>query len=125
MAAVGGNKLVALLKPPPLKLSKIGDPEQMLLDWQDYVKTFKRFIEVTKIDGDHTEEHVNCVGCKTAKNIILMVGQKELETLWDHIGNVNDEDSFEEEDKEDRSWDNWSDQSGNLQTQTLYKNGSR
>ena len=96
MVAVRGNELVALLKPPPLKLSKIGDPEQTLLDWQDYVKTFKRFIEVTKIDGDHTEEHVNCVGCKTAKNIILMVGQKELETLWDHVRNVNDEDSFEE-----------------------------
>ena len=35
MAAVGRNELVALLKPPPLKLSKIGDPEQTLLDWQD------------------------------------------------------------------------------------------
>ena len=96
MAAGGGNELVALLKPPPLKLSKIGDPEQTLLDWKEYVKTFKRFMEVTKIDGDHTEEHVDCVGCKTAKNIILMVGQKELETLWDHVGNVNDGDSFEE-----------------------------
>ena len=64
MAAVGGNELVALLKPPPLKLSKIGDPEQMLLDWQEYIKTFKRFIEVTKVDGNHSEEHVNCVGCK-------------------------------------------------------------
>ena len=81
MATGGGNELVALLKPPPLKLSKVGDPEQTLLDWQDYVKTFKRFIEVTKVDGDHTAEHVNCLGCKTVKNVILMVGQKELNVM--------------------------------------------
>ena len=96
MAAAGGNELVALLKPPPFKLSKVGDPEQTLLDWQEYIKTFKCFIEVTKVDGTHSDDHVNCTGCKTAKNIILMIGQKDLETLWNHVGDVADEDNFEE-----------------------------
>ena len=95
MAAAGGDKLVGLLKPPPFKISKVGDPEQTLLDWQEYIKLFKRFLAVTKVDGTHTAEHRNCQGCEVVKNIFLMIGQEALETLWDHIGKVEDDDSFE------------------------------
>ena len=65
--ATGGNELVALLKPAPLNLSKVGDPEQTLFDWQEYVERFKQFLEVTKVDGTHKDDHVDCGGCKMAK----------------------------------------------------------
>ena len=58
--AAAGNELVGLLKPPPFKISKVGDPEQTLLDWQKYIKKFKRFLEVTNVDGTHTDNHLNC-----------------------------------------------------------------
>ena len=93
--AAGGNELAALLKPGPFRFTKVGDPEQTLLDWQEYIERFKRFLEITKFDGDHTEEHQNCQGCKTAKNILIMFGQKDIETLWKHVGKVTDEDNFE------------------------------
>ena len=93
--AAAGNELVGLLKPSPFKISKVGDPEQTLLDWQKYIKKFKRFLEVTNVDGTHTENHLNCQNCKMAKNILLMVGQDDLEMLWMHVGKVNDEDSFD------------------------------
>ena len=93
--AAGGNELAALLKPGPFKFTKVGDPEQTLLDWQEYIERFKRFLEITKFDGDHAEEHQNCQGCKTAKNILIMFGQKDMETLWKHVGKVTDEDNFE------------------------------
>ena len=95
MAAGGGNDLVGLLKPPPFKLSKVGDPEQTLQDWKKYVKSFNRFLAVTKADGTHTVDHTNCGGCKAAKNIFLMIGQDALETFWDHVGKVEEDDSFE------------------------------
>ena len=94
MAAGGGNDWVGLLKPPPFKLSKVGDPEQTLQDWKKYVKSFNRFLAVTKADGTHTVDHTNCGGCKAAKNILLIIGQDALETLWDHVGKVEEDDSF-------------------------------
>ena len=64
MTAAGGNDLVGLLKPPPFKMSKVGDPEQTLLDWQKYIKSFKRFLRVSKVAGTHTADHRNCGGCE-------------------------------------------------------------
>ena len=37
MVAGGENDLVRLLKPPPFKLSKVGDPGQTLQDWKKYL----------------------------------------------------------------------------------------
>ena len=96
MAITGGNELVGLLKPATFKLSKVGDPEQTLLDWQEYIETFKQFLDVTKVDGEHTDDHVDCQGCKTAKTILLMIGQKDLKMLWNHVEDVADRDSLEE-----------------------------
>ena len=45
--AAGGNELAALLKPGPFKFTKVGDPEQTMLDWQEYIERFKRFLEIT------------------------------------------------------------------------------
>ena len=55
--AAGGNELAALLKPEPFKFTKVGDPEQTLLDWQEYIERFKRFLDITKFDGTHSDEH--------------------------------------------------------------------
>ena len=87
------ERLGGVVKASPFKLSKVGDPEQTLLDWQKYVKSFNQFLAVTKADGTHTE-HVDCRGCKVTKDILLMIGQDELETLWVHVGRVDEEDSF-------------------------------
>ena len=95
MAAVG-NDLVGLLKPPPFKITKAGDPEQTLQDWLKYIKQFKRFLSVTKADGAHSDGHATgCDGCNAAKNLLLMIGQDGLESLWDHVGKVRAEDNFE------------------------------
>ena len=93
--AAAGNDLVGLLKPPPFKITKAGDPEQTLQDWTKYIKQFKRFLSVTKADGVHSEGHANCDGCNAAKNLLLMIGQDGLESLWDHVGKVQAEDNFE------------------------------
>ena len=79
MATTTGNDLVGLLKPAPFKISKVGDPEQTLLDWQEYVKTFRRFLRVSKVAGTHTAEHRDCGGCEAEKDIFLMIGQNDLE----------------------------------------------
>ena len=55
-----GNNLVGLLKLPPFKSTKIGDPQQTLQDWVKYIKQYRRFLSVTKAAGDHSEGHVNC-----------------------------------------------------------------
>ena len=58
-----GNDLVGLLKPPAFKITKVGDPEQLLQDWTKYLKQYKRFLSVTKADGEHVAGHVRCGGC--------------------------------------------------------------
>ena len=93
--ATRGNELFGLLKPAPFKITKVGDPEQTLLDWTKYIKTFRRFLRVSKVSGTHTEDHSSCEGCETEKDVLLMVGQDDVEMLWKHVGKVADEDSFE------------------------------
>ena len=81
--ATGGNELVGLLKPAPFKITKVGDPEQTLVDWTDYIRTFRRFLCVTEISGTHTEGHSSCEACKIEKKVLLMVGQDDVETCWE------------------------------------------
>ena len=85
---------VGLLKPPPFKILKIGDPDQLLQDQTKYIKQFKRFLSVTKADGGHSDGHINCGGCSISKNMLLMKGHEKLESLWDHVGRVCENDSF-------------------------------
>ena len=101
MAAVRRNKLIKLatrlkqwqsILPPPFKPSKVGDSAQ-LLDWQKYVKYFKRFYKVTGVDGSHFRDHVNCPGCKIMRRVFLAYGQEELMILWEHVGDIAKEDS--------------------------------
>ena len=76
--ATRGNKLFGLFKPAPFKITKVGDPEQTLLDWTKYIRTFRRFLRVSKVSGTHTEDHRSCEGCKTEKKVLLMVGQDDV-----------------------------------------------
>ena len=46
-----------LLKPPPFTISKVGDPEQLLQDFTEYVKTFRKFVLATGVGGEHTVDH--------------------------------------------------------------------
>ena len=39
--------------------------------------------------------HTNCDGCSSGKNMPLMIGHDQLESLWDHVGKVLEEDSFD------------------------------
>ena len=64
----------ALLKPPPFTVAKVGDPEQLLQDFMEYLKIFKKFVLATGVGGEHTGDHVNCGGCQKTKATLELVG---------------------------------------------------
>ena len=49
--------MLALLKPAPFKVRKTVDLEQLLQDFEQYVKTFKKFLTDTGMDGQHRPDH--------------------------------------------------------------------
>ena len=61
-------ELAALLKPAPFAVKETRDPEQLLHDFKDYMKTFKKFLIATKVVGAY------------------MVWGKEITTLFEHVG---------------------------------------
>ena len=86
-----------LLKPPPLVIKKKGDPEQLLKDWEEYVKVFKEFLAATEVAGAHTNPEVlntPCAICIKSKNMLRLVGGDEVRTLFDHVGVVLDTDDW-------------------------------
>ena len=84
----------ALLKPSPFTGTKMGDPEQLLQDFLEYVKTFNKFMLATGVGGDHTADHAECSGCKKAKATLELVGGQEMCVLFEHVGVVTDGDTF-------------------------------
>ena len=89
--------LAMLMKPGPLIVKKRGDPEQLLKDYEDYVKVFKEFLAATGVAGDHTNPEVvgtPCGACVKAKNMLRLVGGDQIRTLFDHVGTVLDTDSW-------------------------------
>ena len=85
----------ALLKPPPFSVSKVGDPEQLLQDFTEYVKTFRKFVLATGVGGEHTPTHVTCGGCSKTKATMELVGGKDMCVLYEHVGVVLAGDSFD------------------------------
>ena len=85
----------ALLKPPPFSVSKVGDPEQLLQDFMEYVKTFRKFVLATGVGGEHTPTHVTCGGCSKTKATMELVGGKDMCVLYEHVGVVLAGDSFD------------------------------
>ena len=84
-----------MLKPPPFSNSKVGDPEQLLQDFAEYVKTFEKFMLATGVAGNHTDGHAECEGCQKAKATLDLVGGKEMTVLFEHVGNVQVADTFD------------------------------
>ena len=88
-----------LLKPPPLVIKKKGDPEQLLKDWDEYVKVFKEFLAATEVAGAHANPEVAntpCATCIKSKNMLRLVGGDEVRTLFDHVGMVVDSDDWKD-----------------------------
>ena len=85
----------ALLKPPPFSVSKVGDPEQLLQDFVEYVKTFRKFVLATGVGGEHTVGHAACEGCSKTKATLELVGGKDMCVLYEHVGVVVAEDTFD------------------------------
>ena len=85
----------ALLKPPPFSVSKVGDPEQLLQDFVEYVKTFRKFVLATGVGGEHTVGHAACEGCSKTKATLELVGGKDMCVLYEHVGVVVAGDTFD------------------------------
>ena len=86
-----------LLKPPPLVVKKKGDPEQLLKDWEEYIKVFKEFLAATGVAGAHANPEVAntpCATCVKSKNMLRLVGGDQVRTLFDHVGIVQDTDDW-------------------------------
>ena len=84
----------ALLKPPPFTVAKVGDPEQLLQDFVEYIKIFKKFMLATGVGGNHGADHIDCGACQKSKATLELVGGKEMSVLFEHTGKVMEEDTF-------------------------------
>ena len=87
-----------IYKPQALTIKRKGNPEQLVRDWEEYIKEFEIFLGATIIARSHKPEIAGepCVGCKNAKMLLMLVGGTEAKTLHDHVSRVADTDSWEE-----------------------------
>ena len=88
-----------MLKPAQLVLKRKGDPEQLAKDWQEYVKVFQEFLQATEVAGNHANPETPnnpCAVCVKVKNMLRLVGGDEVRTLFDHVGMVGPEDTWDE-----------------------------
>ena len=88
-----------LLKPARMGIKKKGDSEQLSKDWENYVREFRTFLKATGVGGNHASPEVvgtPCQACDKSKYMLLLVGGEEVRTLFDHVGRVQDTDSWQE-----------------------------
>ena len=90
------DSLAVLLKPAPFKVKKKGDPEQLFQDFVEYMELFEQFITATNADGQHADDHVNSSACTKQKAMLILMGGKEVDTLFKHVGMVVKEDTFQQ-----------------------------
>ena len=90
------DSLAVLLKPASFKVKKKGDPEQLFQDFVEYMELFKQFIAATNADGEHADDLVNCSACTKQKAMLILIGGKEVDTLFKHVGMVVREDTFQQ-----------------------------
>ena len=97
------GSLAVAMRPAPFKPKKKGDQEQLLQDFSTYRKKIARYLIASKVviahmgdqpDSAH-EDHEVCESCKQEKAIMLMLGGDEMEKLFDHVGKVQEEDTFQ------------------------------
>ena len=90
------DSLIRILKPVLFKPTDRDDPEQLLQDWVDYVEQFVLFLDATGADGVHTQGHNNCGACKKYKSMIRLIGGKEVELLFKHVGQIRTDDTWDQ-----------------------------
>ena len=79
-------ELAALVSPGPFKAKK-KDPERMLGEFKDYIKAVKDMLVVTGKEG---------ATAAVKKAMLRSVGGKDMVSLFDHVGKVEDTDTFDQ-----------------------------
>ena len=79
-------ELAALVSPGQFKAKK-KDPEKMLGDFRDYIKSVKDMLVVTGKEG---------ATAAVKKAMLRSVGGKDMVSLFEHVGKVVDTDTFDE-----------------------------
>ena len=55
-----------------------------------------KFLTTTSAAGDHSVNHATCGACKKEKAMITLIGGKEMDSLFKHVGKVVEGDKYEE-----------------------------
>ena len=90
--------LLTALKPEKFCVSKKGDPDILLTEFNEYVKTFERFTKACNLDQGHVPgedgEHVGCATCGRLVAMFECVRQDKIQVLLEHVGKVEEGDSW-------------------------------
>ena len=65
-----GFGLIALIRPAPFVLTKKWDLKQAIQEFVEYIKISGKFLQATRIDGNHMENNNNCGACQKAKALL-------------------------------------------------------
>ena len=90
------DPLAMMFKPDAFTVTDRNDPELYLQEWNEYVERFGKFLKV--VPGAvpaHTDQHADCNGCSRSKVMLELLGGKEVDYLFKHVGNIQDKDTFD------------------------------
>ena len=91
------DSLALMFKPEPFSVTDRNDPELYLQEWLEYVERFNKFLKaVPGALPEHTQDHEDCNGCSRAKVMLELLGGKEVEYLYKHVGEIQEQDTFAE-----------------------------
>ena len=92
--------LMTALKPDKFVVSKKCNPDVLLTEFNEYVKRFERFTKACNLDQNHVPgDDGNHTGCGTCGRLVAMfecIGQDEIQVLLEHVGKVEEGDSWAE-----------------------------
>ena len=91
------DSLALMFKPDIFSVTDRNDPELYLQEWNGYVERFHKFLKaVPGALPQHTDSHTDCGGCVRAKVMLELLGGKEVEYLFKHVGDIQEGDTWEE-----------------------------
>ena len=91
------DPIALLFKPDNFVVTDRNDPELYLQEWLEYVERFGKFLKaVPGAVPQHADNHEDCQGCIRAKVMLELLGGKEVEYLFKHVGVIGEEDTREE-----------------------------
>ena len=91
------DPLALLFKPDNFVVTDRNDPELYLQEWLEYVERFRKFLKaVPGALPQHSDGHADCQGCVRAKVMLELLGGKEVEYLYKHVGVVLEEDTWDQ-----------------------------